>query len=58
MLRSMGYPRYGDLISNALYNVYKEGRVMTPDVGGSSTTAEFTERLIKEVEILDKKAIY
>lgn len=56
MLRSMGYPRFGDLISTALYNVYLEGKYLTPDVGGSSTSTEFTDRMIQEVISLDKKS--
>jgi isocitrate dehydrogenase (NAD+) len=53
MLRSMGYQRFGDIISNALYNVYLEGKVLTPDVGGNATTKQFTDRVIAEVEKLD-----
>lgn len=53
MLRSMGYPRFGDLISEALYNVYEEGQVLTPDVGGNATCEQFTNRVIEEVQKLD-----
>lgn len=52
MLRGSGYPKFGDLISNAMKNVYKEGRFLTADAGGSSSTKQFTERMIKEVEFL------
>jgi isocitrate dehydrogenase (NAD+) len=55
MLRSMGFPRYGDLISNALFNVYSEGQVLTPDVGGNATTQQFTDRVIQEIQKLDGK---
>ena len=54
MLRSMGYSHHGDLISNALYNVYKEGKYLTPDVGGSSTSTEFTQRVIEEIIKIDQ----
>lgn len=53
MLRSMGFPRYGDLISNALFNVYSEGEHLTPDVGGKATTREFVDRVIEEIHKLD-----
>jgi len=53
----MGYPRYGDLISNALFNVYQDGTTLTPDVGGNATTAQFTKKVIQEVERLDRERI-
>ena len=53
MLRSAGLPRFGDLINEAIMNVYEEGRVLTRDVGGTATTQEFTKRIIQEVESLD-----
>lgn len=55
MLRSMGYHRFGDVISTALSNVYSEGKFLTPDVGGKSTTTDFTNRIIEEVKVLDSK---
>lgn len=55
MLRSIGLPRFGDLIAEAIKNVYVEGKVLTRDVGGTSTTKEFTRRVIQEVEALDGK---
>ena len=55
MLRTVGLPRFGDLIAESVYNVYKEGKVLTKDVGGSSTTTQFTNRIIKEIETLDAK---
>lgn len=53
MLNSMGLSRFGDLISDAVTNVYAEGKVLTTDVGGSATTTEFTQRVIEEVRKLD-----
>jgi isocitrate dehydrogenase (NAD+) len=38
MLKSMGYTRFGDLMSTALYNVYLEGKYLTPDVGGKASS--------------------
>lgn len=53
MLRSNGLPRFGDLISDSVLNVYKEGKVLTPDVGGKSSTSDFTKRVVEEVQKLD-----
>jgi len=55
MLRTIGLPRFGDLIAEATSNVYTEGKFLTKDVGGNSTTTEFTKRIIKEIEDLDNK---
>jgi hypothetical protein len=54
MLRALNLPRFGDLIFKGLWNVYEEGKYLTPDVGGTSTTTQFTDRLIREVKELDK----
>lgn len=53
MLRSMGYARFGDLISEAIQNVYQEGKCLTPDVGGSSSTQQFSKRVILEIQKID-----
>lgn len=54
MLRALNLPRFGDLIFKGLWNVYEEGKYLTPDVGGTSTSTEFTERLLLEVKELDR----
>lgn len=54
MLKAIGLPRFGDIIFKGLFNVYQEGKYLTPDVGGKSTSDQFTERLISEVKELDK----
>lgn len=54
MLRALGLPRFGDLISEGIYNVYREGKVRPIDVGGVAGTKEFTNRVIEEVVRLDK----
>lgn len=54
MLRALNLPRFGDLIMKGLTNVYTEGKYLTPDVGGSATATQFTNRLLEEVKQLDK----
>jgi isocitrate dehydrogenase (NAD+) len=50
MLRHIGLNEYADVISNALMNVIKEGKVMTPDVGGHHTTTDFTLAVISNLK--------
>lgn len=54
MLRALGLPRFGDLVYRGLLNVYSEGKYLTRDVGGTASSSEFTDRLVKEVTELDK----
>ncbi len=37
-------------IKNALHRVYREGKALTQDVGGSATTAEFTNAVVRALE--------
>lgn len=52
LLRSVGYDKFGDMISRAVKDVYREGKYLTADAGGSATTKQFTDRVIRQVEIL------
>lgn len=54
MLKSMGLPRFGDLIFKGVHNVYSEGKSLTCDVGGKATTSQFMDRLLGELKELDK----
>ena len=47
MLNHIGEKLVAKKIEGALHNVYREGKSLTRDVGGSATTAEFTEALIR-----------
>ncbi|XP_071441829.1 isocitrate dehydrogenase [NAD] subunit beta, mitochondrial [Hetaerina americana] len=42
MLHHVNLPVYGDMIRNAVNKVLKDGKVKTKDIGGFSTTREFT----------------
>lgn len=55
MLRTIGFARFGDLINEAVLNVYREGKFLTSDVGGTSTTTEFVKRINVEIEKLDQR---
>lgn len=43
---------YGDTILQSLFNVYEENKYLTRDVGGNSTTSDFTNRICEEVNNL------
>lgn len=55
MLKSMYLPRFADLIHTSLFNVYDEAKYLTEDVGGHSSTSDFTNRLCEEIIKLDNK---
>ncbi|HKV05991.1 MAG TPA: isocitrate dehydrogenase (NAD(+)) [Candidatus Acidoferrales bacterium] len=46
MLEHIGEPEAGRRIECALHKVYREGRSLTRDVGGSATTSQFTDAVI------------
>jgi len=50
MLEHIGEDAAARSIRNALYQVYREGKTLTRDVGGTATTAEFTESVVRALE--------
>ena len=50
MLRHLGLNDYADKISKATYDVIAEGKVRTNDIGGTSSTTEFTEAIINKLD--------
>jgi isocitrate dehydrogenase (NAD+) len=50
MLRYMDEEEAAKRAEAALASVYREGRTLTPDVGGKATTAEFTQAIIRAME--------
>lgn len=49
MLRYMGYSDAANRIDNAVNQVLQRGEVVTPDLGGKSTTEEVTNEVIKRI---------
>ena len=49
MLRHIGETAGADRIEKALYSVLAQGRVLTGDLGGSASTDEFTDEIIKQL---------
>ncbi len=50
MLDHLGETEAARRVENALHNVYREGKHLTRDVGGTSTTAQFTDAVIAALE--------
>jgi len=50
MLKYIGERKTALKIENALLKTLKEGTFLTPDLGGKSTTTEFTEEIIKNID--------
>jgi isopropylmalate/isohomocitrate dehydrogenase-like protein len=46
MLEYLGENRWAERIENAIVNVLNEGKVLTPDLGGSSSTTQVTDAII------------
>ncbi len=49
MLKHIEENETAQKIENALYNVIKEGKVLTADLGGNATTTEYTSEVIKHL---------
>jgi len=49
MLRHMGLYTHANRIERAAYDVLREGKVLTGDLGGSATTTQFTDAICKRV---------
>ncbi len=46
MLRHLGEGEVADRVEKAIHSVYRQGRTLTSDAGGSATTDEFTSAVI------------
>ena len=47
MLEYIGEEKAARQVENALFGVYREGKTLTRDVGGTASTAEFTQAVIR-----------
>ncbi|KAF2263617.1 hypothetical protein CC78DRAFT_465307 [Lojkania enalia] len=50
LLRHIGLDDHANRISQSVYRVIKEGKTRTRDMGGNSTTHEFTRAILNEME--------
>lgn len=49
MLRQLGYGDGAARIENAVDEVIREGRYLTPDLGGKSSTSEVVGEVVKRI---------
>jgi homoisocitrate dehydrogenase len=49
MLRYLGYEDGAYAIDNAVNTVLRQGDVLTPDLGGVSTTTQVTKEVLKRI---------
>ena len=49
MLRYLNLPFFADVIGEAVKKVLNEGKVRTADIGGTSTTTQFTSEIIRSI---------
>ena len=49
MLKHINETDKAQKIENALFRVIEDGKVLTPDLGGTATTDEYTEEIIKNL---------
>lgn len=52
MLRHMNLHDQANLIETSVHNVLREGSVRTGDIGGSSSTTEYTDAIIRQMDSL------
>lgn len=49
MLRHLGYAQGADRIDIAVDQVIREGQILTPDLGGSSSTTDVLNAVLKKM---------
>lgn len=47
MLRHIGLETQANMIASAVYDVIKDGKVRTADMGGQATTSDFTKAILE-----------
>src|SRR5262249_27824256 len=55
MLRHIDERAAADKIETAMLSVYREGKVRTRDIGGSSSTNEFADAIVTKIQQHSKK---
>jgi homoisocitrate dehydrogenase len=49
MLRHLGYISGADRIDGAVNSVIREGKILTPDLGGKNKTREVVDEVLKKM---------
>jgi len=50
MLRYLNLPYYADVIQEGVFRAIRKGNNLTPDLGGSANTRDFTREVIKNIK--------
>lgn len=50
MLRYLGLPMFADNIANAVHEALEDENARTPDIGGKSSTSDFTKAVIHNLK--------
>eukprot|EP00344_Euplotes_crassus_P005790 CAMPEP_0196997574 /NCGR_PEP_ID=MMETSP1380-20130617/3145_1 /TAXON_ID=5936 /ORGANISM="Euplotes crassus, Strain CT5" /LENGTH=372 /DNA_ID=CAMNT_0042413837 /DNA_START=20 /DNA_END=1138 /DNA_ORIENTATION=+ len=50
MLRHLGLPFFAEQIQNSVFKTLEEQKIRTPDIGGNHHTADFTRRIIENLD--------
>jgi len=56
MLEYLGEPAASRQLQSAIESVYREGKCLTPDVGGTASTEQFTQAVVEAVGEADRGA--
>lgn len=51
MLKHLGLPFFAQKVENGVYKTIRDGRIRTFDIGGNSSTDEFTEEVINNIKL-------
>ncbi|MBZ5677939.1 MAG: isocitrate/isopropylmalate dehydrogenase family protein [Acidobacteriia bacterium] len=51
LLTHLGERTAAERLETAIHDVYREARYLTPDVGGAASTADFTDAVIRHLEL-------
>lgn len=57
MLDHLNQPEMGKLILNAIEEVLVEGKTLTPDLGGKSSTAEMGDAIVRQMQKISAKSM-
>lgn len=55
MLDHIGLEEWSKRVVDAIAAVVKEGRVRTPDLGGTNTTSEMGDAIARQLEVVSEK---
>ena len=55
MLRNLNMPYFAERIQHGIFQTLYEGKVRTPDIGGTNTTTQYVDEILRNIEKYTKK---